>query len=187
MTAIKRRLKAKSFSGLISQILFLHGAQWGNQHSLEGSTAKLVVTVWCLLASADNLMVKTLEIFLTQSQQEKSSPSVSQRNKIPALSSKQAVAVQKAPKHYTNIDSYLNSAPHLHVHTDTQGGENRFQQWKWSCTEETWKPTLKSILYNFPFWKNAGKTWKFRCSILHPCPFQAVLHNVYKSGCLPFL
>lgn len=104
MTAIKRRLKAKSFSRLISQILVLHGAQWGNQHSLVGSTAKPVVTVWYLLASADNLMMKTLEIFLTQSQQEKSSPSASQRNKIPVLSSKQAVTVQKTPKYYASID-----------------------------------------------------------------------------------
>jgi len=69
-----------------------------------GSTAKPVVTVWYLLASADNLMVKTLEIFLTQSQQEKSSPSASQRNKIPILSSKQAVTVQKTPKYYASID-----------------------------------------------------------------------------------
>lgn len=73
------------------------------------------------------------------------------------------------------------------THTDTQGRENRFQQWKWGCTVEMQKPTLKTILYNFPFWKNVGKSWKFKCAILHPCPFQALLHNGYKSGCLPFL
>lgn len=43
----------------------------GNQYSLEGSTAKAVVTLWYLLANADSLMMKTLEISPTWSQQDK--------------------------------------------------------------------------------------------------------------------
>lgn len=54
----------KPLSGSIPQVLIL--SSWRSQHSMVGSTAKPVVTAWCLLASADSLMVSALELPPTQ-------------------------------------------------------------------------------------------------------------------------
>lgn len=64
MNGIERILKAKTLSGSIPQVLIL--SSWRSQHFVVGSTAYPVVTVWCLLANADSLVVSALEISSAQ-------------------------------------------------------------------------------------------------------------------------
>lgn len=187
--ALKGYWKPKTLSGSIPQVLIL--GSWKSQHSMVGSTAKPVVTVWCLLANADGLMVSALELSSTQRQWDL----YLKVTKNTFFSFKKQQLLHEVL--WSIVQMLISTQIQLiYTHTLQESGTDWGFCKPWteialngSCTKKRWKLCIKrkNALCHCPLWICTSNSWQFWCGILLPGLSLVLFLMDYKRGCWPFL